>query len=378
MIYFDNASTCVLNDKSIFDYFYKCSKKFLSNPNSNYKIGYFANKALDETRKKIIDLLQLDFKKYDVIFNSGATEGINHALKGYALKNKSRGNEIISFINEHSAVLETLCELTEYGFKVNYISCNENGEINYEELKKKINSNTIMVVVMAVNNEVGSINDINKIFNITKKYPKCIFFSDVTQGIGKIKINYEKIDMFVFSAHKIGGLIGSGVLIKKKKILLKKLIVGGDQENNYRSGTVSVPLAMTTAYVLEKNIKNIDVNFNYVNSLKKEIILKLSEIKKEIEINSNNKFPYIINFSLKFKKASILIEALSKKDIYVSSLSACNSKKNIISYVLTNMGKNKQIAENSIRISFSYKNNFDEINSFFKEMKKNLNKLKNV
>lgn len=378
MIYFDNASTCVLNDKNIFNYFYKCSKNFLSNPNSNYKIGYLANKSLNEMRKKIINLLQLDFKKYDVIFNSGATEGINHALKGYALKNKNRGDEIISFVNEHSSVLETLNELTEYGFKVNFISCDKNGEINYEELKKKINSNTIMVVVMAINNEVGSINNVDKIFNIVKKYPKCIFFSDVTQGIGKIKINYEKIDMFVFSAHKMGGFIGSGVLVKKKKILLKKLIVGGDQENNYRSGTVSVPLAMTTTYVLEKNIKNIDFNFKYVNSLKKKLISKLLEMKEEIEINSNNKFPYIINFSLKFKKASILIEAFSKKNIYVSSLSACNSKKNTISYVLVNMGKSKQIAENSIRVSFSYKNNFDEISLFLKEMKKNLNKIKNV
>lgn len=105
MIYFDNASTCFLNDKDIFNYFLRCNKNFSSNPNSNYKIGYFANKALNETRKKIIDLLQLDFQKYDVIFNSGATEGINHALKGYALKNKNRGNEIISFINEHTAVL---------------------------------------------------------------------------------------------------------------------------------------------------------------------------------------------------------------------------------------------------------------------------------
>lgn len=378
MIYFDNASTCFLNDKDIFNYFLRCNKNFSSNPNSNYKIGYFANKALNETRKKIIDLLQLDFQKYDVIFNSGATEGINHALKGYALKNKNRGNEIISFINEHTAVLETLHELAENGFKVNYISCDKNGEINYEELKKKINSNTIMVIIMAVNNEVGSINNINKIFNITKKYPKCVFFSDVTQGIGKIKIDYKKIDMFVFSAHKLGGLIGSGVLVKKKGILLKKLIVGGDQENNYRSGTVSVPLAMTTAYVLEKNIKKINTNFNYVNSLKKKLILELLKMKNEIEINSNNKFPYIVNFSLKLKKASVLIEAFSEKNIYVSSLSACNSKKDIASYVLINMKKSEQIAKNAIRVSFSYKNNFDEIDCFLKEMKKNLNKIKNV
>lgn len=377
MIYFDNASTYFLKDKSILNYFNKCCKHFFANSSSSHYLGFTANKALDQARLQIVNLLKLNIQNYDVIFNSGATEGINHALKGYVLKNKNRGNEIIVFVNEHLAVLETLKELSEYGFKIIYISCTKSGEIDYNELKNKINNNTILVAIMAVNNEVGSINDIDKISNIVKKYPKCIFFCDVTQGIGKINIHFDKIDIFTFSAHKIGGLIGSGVLIKKKKILLNKIIFGGGQENGYRSGTVSIPLALTTTYVLDKAIKNLQNNFNYVNSLKKHLVLEISKIN-EIEINSYHNFPYIVNFSLKLKKASVVIEALSACKIYVSSLSACSDKKNVISYVLTNMKKEKKIAENSIRVSFSHENNLDEVNFFVKKLKQILKSIKNV
>lgn len=377
MIYFDNASTYFLKDKSVLDYFSKCYKSFFANSSSNHYLGFITNKILDRARLDVLNLLKININDYDVIFNSGATEGINHAIKGYALKNRNRGNEIIAFVNEHLSVLETLKELSKYGFKITYVSCTKNGEVNYHELKNKINNNTILVVVMAVNNEIGSINNISKIFNIKKKYPKCIFFSDVTQGIGKINIDFNKIDMFVFSAHKIGGLIGSGVLIKKKKILLEKIIVGGNQENNYRSGTVSVPLALTTVYVLDKSIKNLQNNFNYVNSLKKTFVSEISKIN-EIEINSYHNFPYIINFSLKLKKASVLIEAFSTCKIYVSSLSACSDKKNTISYVLMNMKKPQKIAENSVRVSFSHENNLNEISIFIKKLKQILKNIKNV
>ena len=374
MIYFDNASTYYFKKNKILNFFNKISKKYFANSSSNHFLGYSINKKLDETRNKILKILNLN-NDYEVIFNSCATEGINHAIKGYALKNHNRGNEIIVFQNEHSAVLETIKELKNFNFKIKYISCDKNGEINYKELEEKINNNTIMVIVMAVNNEVGAINDLQKIHNIINKYHKCVFFCDATQAIGKINNDYKFTDMLTFSSHKFGGLIGSGVLIKKKKIILEKLIFGGPQENNYRSGTVPAPLILTNSYILSKIMKKIKKNFLYVNKLKETLINNLKKINNVV-INSYNNFPYIVNFSLKDKKASVIIESLSNKKIFVSSLSACNSKKNIVSYVLLNMGKNKQIAENSIRISFSSENTINEVKKFILEFKKIIKNIK--
>ena len=374
MIYLDNASTCIVQ-KNILDYFNKIVQDFPGNPSSIHWIGYLANKKMQQAREEILEILGLSKEKYEVIFNSGSTEGINHALKGYAFKNINRGSEIVAFNNEHPAVLKTLEYLQNHNFKILYVNCDKNGEIDYEDLQKKINNQTIMVVAMSVNNESGAINDIQRISDIVSKYNKCVFFSDVTQSIGKIKIDYNNVDMFTFSAHKFGGLIGSGVLIKKKNILLNKLIVGGEQENNYRGGTNSLALAETTKYALNLAEKNLEKNFKKVNKLK-NILLKELSLINEIEINSFNNFPYIVNFSLKNKKSSVVVEALSKKKIYVSSLSACSSKLHKISYVLINMKKSKQIAENSIRISFSPNNTKEEIMIFVDEIKHILEKIK--
>lgn len=374
MIYLDNAATYVLKNNDVIDVFSNTLKDYPANPNSSHRLGYIANKALEEARNAILKALNLN-NNYDVIFNSGATEGINHAIKGYAYANKTRGNEIISFANEHPAVIETLHFLEKEGFKVHYVSSSNNGEILYEEVKKLINKNTILVVCMSVNNEVGSINDLKAIREIVNAYPKCILFSDVTQSIGKIKEDYSLLDMFACSAHKFGGLVGSGILVKKKKIILKKINDGGSQEHEYRSGTVSLPLALSTTHALIKAINNIDKNYQYVTKLKDECVKELNEID-EVEINSSSLFPYIINFSLKHKKASVVIEGLSNKEIYVSSLSACNAKKDQTSYVLTNMKRNKQLANNSIRVSFSISNTINEVNTFIKELKELLKNIR--
>lgn len=374
MIYFDNAATYRNDNEDVLKVFVEANKKYFANANSSHRLGYLVNQEVNKARLSILKDLKLD-DSYEVIFNSGATEGINHALKGYALRNKSRGNEIVAFKNEHPAVSETLLSLSKLGFKIVYIDPDKNGEINCAQLKSAINKNTIMVIAMSVNNEMGAINDLDKIYQIVKDYPKCVFFSDVTQAIGKIKTDYHLLDMFTFSAHKFGGLIGSGVLIKKKKILLEKFIDGGAQENNMRAGTLAAPLAISTAFALHKIISNLDSNLKHVSKLKECLIEGLKN-NPEIVLNSNNEFPYIVNFSLKNKKASVVIEALSNKEIYVSSLSACHAKSNVVSTVLLNMGLDKKLAENSIRVSFSETNTIDEVKTFLKELSKVLGEIR--
>ncbi|MCQ2792161.1 MAG: cysteine desulfurase [Bacilli bacterium] len=374
MIYFDNAATYHNDNKATLEVYLEANQKYFANANSSHRLGYLANKAVDQARLSILRDLKLD-SNYEVIFNSGATEGINHALKGYALRNKSRGNEIIAFKNEHPAVSETLLSLSKLGFKITYIDCDKNGEINYAQLKSLINQNTIMVVVMSVNNETGATNNLDKIYDIVKTYPKCVFFSDVTQAIGKINLNYHHLDIFAFSAHKFGGLMGSGILIKKKKILLTKLIDGGAQENNLRAGTLASPLAISTSFALHQAITHLDGNLKHVLKLKDCLIEGLKK-NPEIILNSSSEFPYIVNFSLKSKKASVLLEALSNKEIYVSSQSACHAKSNIVSSVLLNMGLDRKLAENSVRVSFSEVNTIDEVRIFLRELNEILGEIR--
>lgn len=374
MIYFDNAATYITDNLDVLNVYFSAIKDYPANASSSHRLGYLSNVAIDKARLEVLNTLKLN-KDYDVIFNSGATEGINQAIKGYALRNKSRGNEIISFVNEHPAVIQTLNRLAKQGFIITYISSDKDGVINYQELKEKINDNTIMVIAMSVNNEVGSINDIKRIADIIKSYHKCVFFSDVTQAIGKIEIDYNLLDMFAFSSHKFGGLLGSGVLIKRKKILLDKIIDGGEQENNYRAGTEPTPLILSTAYALKKAQMNLIQTQKRVAQLN-AFILNALVSNKEVLINSNSAFPYIINFSLKNKKASVLIEALSNERIYVSSLSACNSRISKTSYVLSNMHRDKFLAENSIRLSFSDINTLEEAAIFVDKFNKILKELK--
>lgn len=375
MIYLDNAATYISNNEDVINTYLKSIKEFPANSNSSHRLGYITDKALNKAKLDILNVLKLNPNDYEVIFNSGASEGVNHAIRGYANKYRNRGNEIICFKNEHPSVLEAMKVLENNGFKINYINPNNNGEIIYEEINKSINNNTIMVCVMSINNEIGSINDLKRIKDIVKNYPKCVFFSDVTQSIGKIKEDYSMLDMFAFSAHKFGGLIGSGALVKKKKIVLEKLIAGGVQENNNRSGTVATPLHISTSYALVKAINNLDNNYKYISDLYNLLNQGLI-VNSEIVINSKSNFPYIVNISLVNKKASVIIEGLSNKEIYVSSLSACHKKSNVISSNLTNMGRKPQLADNSIRISFSTNNTKDDVNIFLKEFNKLLGEIR--
>ncbi|MCQ2794547.1 MAG: aminotransferase class V-fold PLP-dependent enzyme [Bacilli bacterium] len=368
MIYFDNAATYFNRHDDVLKVFLDASKEYFANPSSTHRLGHLANRAYQKAAQDVLQAFHLNSQEYEVIFNSGASEGINHAIKGYAYRNKARGKEIIAFKNEHPAVLEALKSLALEHFVVHYIDTDNNGEIQYEEIKKHLNQNTIMVVVMSVNNEVGSVNDLGKVRALLKSYPKCVLFSDVTQSVGKCEMDYSSLDMFTCSAHKFGGLLGSGILIKKKKILLTKLIDGGAQQNNLRSGSVPLPLILSTVYALQKAMKNLKHNYQIVSKLH-QCLLKLLQDEPEIMINGNSDFPYIVSFSLHSKKASVVIEALSEKEIYVSSQSACHAKSDIPSATVFNITHDEKRAKNTIRVSFSEINTSEEVETFVRELK---------
>ena len=359
IIYLDNASTSKVNPE-VLESFNQITLQYFANPSSIHRLGQESSRLLEKSREQILDLLHL--KNHEVIFTSGATEANNLAIKGYALANRQRGNHIITAVTEHPSVLNTIKQLTNYGFEVTILPVNKKGVVEVNSLKAAIKENTILVSIMAVNNEIGAINPIKEIGELLKQYPKIAFHVDMTQAIGKVFIPLENIDMFSFAGHKIHGLLGSGALIKEKKIILEPQNNGGGQENNNRSGTNTVALSASLAKALRLALNKQKENFETVSKLRDYLISYLRSNDDKFVINSldqNN--PYIVNFSLLNRKASVVVEALSNKGIMVSSLSACHSKNEDYSYVVYALTNDMKLAHNTVRVSFSYENTLNDV-----------------
>ena len=367
MIYFDNAATTAPLEEAL-SFYLKAVQDFPGNSSSTHGLGRQADRELEKARASILESFGLA-KTHSLIFNSGATEGNNLAIKGIAHFYKNRGKKLITSSVEHPSVTNAFKELEKEGFEVVYLPVTEEGKVDPLSLEKALDKDTILVSIMGVNNETGAVNDLSALADLTHKFPKAFFHSDLTQAIGKVKVPYSKLDLFTYSSHKIGGLSGDGALIYLNKIKFAPLNDGGGQEFGFRSGTVNVPCVMTQAYVVKEALKGYEENLKHVKEISEYLRQNLN-IPSEIRFNSPiDASPYVLNFSLINKKASVVLEALSEKGIYVSSVSACNSKGEPISEVLTAMGKSEGDARNSIRLSFSKRNTLEEAETFVKAFK---------
>ncbi|MCQ2797357.1 MAG: cysteine desulfurase [Bacilli bacterium] len=367
MIYLDNAAT-TRPYAEVLEMFSKVSLESFANTSSTHAIGRASLRRLDDARNHIKTLLNLQ-KTHEMIFTSCASESNNLIIKGIAHKYSNRGKRVITSEVEHPSVLNAFKELESEGFDVVFLHVNKDGYVDPLDLEKAMNKETILVSIMAVNNEVGSIFPVGKYAEIVHKYPKAFFHSDATQSMGKVKVDYSKIDLISFSSHKIGGLKGNGALLYKKSIQLAPLLDGGEQEFGIRAGTVDLAGSICMDLALTKTLKEMGANIAKVTSLKCRLLEGLSTIE-EVTINSPiNSSPFVLNFSLENHKSSVVLEALSQKEIYVSSVSACSSKGEPISYVLLALSKTEVEARNSIRVSVSPNNTEEEIDTFITTLK---------
>ena len=374
VIYLDNAATSKV-DPTVLESFNQITLKYFANASSIHSLGQEAHRLLEKSREQILNLFNL--KHHEVIFTSGATEANNLAIKGYALANKNRGNHIITTAIEHPSVLNTVKSLEKYGFEITILPVNEKGVIEVNSLKAALKDQTILVSIMAVNNETGAINPIKEVGELLKDYPKIAFHVDMVQAIGKVDIPLDNIDLFSIAGHKIHGLLGSGALIKEKKIILEAINHGGGQENNYRSGTNTLALSASLAKALRLALSKQKENYQKVSNLRDYLISYLIDNPDKYHLNSfDNNNPYIVNFSTINHKASVVVEALSNKGIMVSSLSACHSKNEDYSYVVYAMNHDMNLAHNTIRVSFSYDNNVDDVNALIRGLKQIVKEIK--
>lgn len=371
IIYLDNASKTIPYPEVIETY-HTVTSDFFANPSSIHILGRNAARELDLSREKLLSLMKL--KNHQVIYVNSATEANNLAIKGYALKNHNRGKHLITSSYEHPSVLEAFKQLEEqFGFEVSYINPNQDGVITVSMIKEAIRKDTILVSLMAVNNEIGAINPIEEVGIMLKEYPKIAFHVDAAQAFTKVEkeINYNDVDLLTISAHKIHGLIGIASLIKKKNVNLLPLLSGGGQEEGYRSGTNDVALSLSFVKAIELSLKEAKNHYQHVKELANILLTYLKDNQDKYELNLPKVInPYIINFSTIHKKSSVVVEALSRENIMVSSTSACHSKREKGSYVVKSLSKNDNIANNTVRVSLSYLNTKEEIETFIKTLDK--------
>ena len=374
IIYLDNAATAKV-DPEVLDSYNQITLKYFANPSSIHSLGQEASRLLDKSREQILNVLKLTH--HEVIFTSGATEANNLAIKGYCFANRTRGNHIITSASEHPSVLNTVLELQNFGYEVTVLPVNENGAVEVKTLKAAIKENTILVSLMMVNNETGAINPIKEVGEYLKKFPKIAFHVDMVQAIGKIPLDLENIDMFSIAGHKIHGLLGSGLLVKEKKIILKAINNGGGQENNLRSGTNTLALSASLAKALRIAVSNQAKDYEHVKTLSKRLLDYLKDNQDKYFINSHfEENPYIVNFSLLHHKASVVVEALSNRGIMVSSLSACQAKHEDYSAVVYAMTNDLNIAHNTIRVSFGRDNTLEEVEDLIKNLEQIIKEIK--
>lgn len=374
MIYLDYSATTPVNNE-VLDSFIKCNKEYIGNPNSLHKLGIKSKEIIDASTKQIKDLLNLD--NVDIIYTSGSSESNNLAIKGICLKYQNRGKHIITTPLEHSSIYGPINYLIDQGFEVSFVKLDDNGLVDIDNLKELIREDTILVSINAVNSEIGLRQPIEEIGQLLSLYPKIYFHADLTQIVGKAKIDTSNIDLFSFTAHKIYGIKGIGCLVKKDKIAIEPLIHGGKSTTIYRSGTPTTALIVSLAKALRLAMKNIDSNYEKVLSLNKYLKEKLESYNK-VRINSNDScIPHILNLSVLGVKPETMLHALEEDEIYISTQSACSASNNLSKAVLS-LTKNEECATSSIRISLSALTTQEELDNFLKVFDKCYNKLTNL
>ena len=347
-IYLDNGATTRPYNE-IFDYININKNMLYGNPSSLHKLGMEAEREMKKVRNILADIFEA--RTDELVFTSGGTEANNLAINGYLKRNKHNGNRIITTKMEHPSVKNVFESLQNTGYEVKFISNDNYGTLDLEELANLINDNTALVSIMHVNNETGNINDIEKIGNIIKaKNDKTIFHVDGVQGFLKVDLNFQKskIDMYSISGHKIHAFKGIGVLYKQKNVNIEPLLYGGGQENNIRSGTENLLGIVSLGIAILKfseNKKNISEMISLKNKLKEGLL----NIENVNIISSDLSSPFILSASFPNIPSETLIHFLENEKIYASPGAACSSRK-----------KEKR-TDSTIRFSFCYNNTIDEI-----------------
>jgi cysteine desulfurase len=377
-VYLDNAATTQLLPEVIKKMNNVLTKKF-GNPSSLHRLGIDAEKEVKSARQNIAQILKVDFD--DIIFTGNGSIANNIAIKGTVNRLKKYGNKIITTQIEHKSVLEIFKHFEAQGLDVVYLPVNKDGIIDLEFLKNELDDKTILISIMAVNNETGVIQPLKEISDLIKNYGKLYFHVDGIQALGKIDVDIKElnIDLFSMSAHKVHGPKGVGALYINKDIIIDKILHGSNQEKGLYPGTENtagiVGFGEAIKYLPNKNeLKRMkELNVYLANKIKNDI----NEVKINTPINGQSA-PHILNVSILKIKGEVLVHSLESDNIYISTGSACSSKKDTTSHVIKAMGIPDKYKEGTIRFSFNKNITKEQIEYVFNNLQKNISNLRKI
>ena len=359
MIYFDNAATTKIYDDALTSYV-QVSQKFFGNPSSLHQLGVDAYQVLTKARAQVASLLSV--QPEEIFFTSGGTESNNWAIKGTALEKSVFGKHIITTKIEHPSVIQTCKQLERFGFEVTYLDVDSNGIVNVDQLKESLRKDTILVSVMAVNNEVGAVQPIAEIAKVLEEYPSIHFHVDCVQAVERASqlLSIGRIDLLSLSAHKFHGPRGVGIMYKKFGRKIQALLTGGGQEKGERSTTENLPGIVATTKALRMALEEESVTGELRSQLWKELATK-----SEIRIFSpEDGASHVLCFAIKGVRGEVVVHAFENHGIYISTTSACSSKKGDSSSTLYAMDVPTEWATGAVRVSFSNDNTKEEVEQF--------------
>lgn len=380
-VYLDNSATTKPYDEVIAKMIQYMDTDY-GNPSSLHRMGIAAEKAVKEARKSVA--ASLGAREEEIYFTSGGTEADNTAIFGAVQARKRRGNKIITSRIEHPAVLETCRKLGESGFKVEYIPVDQDGVIDMQALESALDDQTILITVMQVNNEVGSIQPISEIAELKnriggKQGTEILLHTDAVQSYGKLPALVSGIDLLSVSGHKIHGPKGVGALYIRKGLNIQPYIFGGGQESGLRSGTENVPAIAGFGVAADLSCRDMAKRIESVKTVKNYLSDGIRSEISDIRINGPAEgSPAILNVSFLGVRGEVLLHTLEQSEIYVSTGSACSSNKKGQSHVLKVMGLSDKEIEGAIRFSFCGFNTVEEMDYVLDQLKKAVQKIRKL
>ena len=375
-VYLDHAAT-TYTDPEVFEAMKPYFCEVFGNASSLHGFGREAAKAVDKARGQVA--AALGCKPSEVYFTSGGTESDNWALKGIMHAHTDKGRHLITSKIEHHAVLHACEQLEKEGFEVTYVDVDETGKIRMDQLEAAIRPDTVLVSVMAANNEVGTVQPIGEIAKLCKA-KGALFHTDAVQAVGSLPLNVSEqgIDLLSLSAHKFYGPKGVGALIVRNGVRLDKLIIGGAQERSMRGGTTNTPGIVGLGEAIARAVGGMEENNAHVKSLRDHFIERVQKEIPDLRLNGHptDRLPNNVNFSFEYVEGESILMTLDLKGIAVSSGSACTSGSLDPSHVLLAMGVPVELAHGSIRFTFGRRNTLEETDYTVEVLKETLQNLR--
>jgi cysteine desulfurase len=370
MIYFDNSATTKPYPEALATYT-EVANRIWGNPSSLHNLGSQATRVLEASRKQIAELIGK--KAEEIYFTSGGTEGDNWALKGVAFEKAPYGKHIIVSDIEHPAIKESATWLETQGFEVDYAPVDARGFVKVDALDNLLRPDTTLVSVMAVNNEIGSIQPIHEIAALLEDRPTISFHVDAVQALAKVATaGYlpERVDFATFSSHKFHGLRGVGFVYIKEGKKITPLLTGGGQEKEMRSTTENVAGIAATAKALRLAMENQEAFVSKTQQMKEVIRKELANYPDVTIFSGEDHFaPHILTFGIKGVRGEVVVHAFEEFDIYISTTSACSSKAGKPAGTLIAMGVDKSIAQTAVRLSLDLENDMSQVEQFLTKFK---------